>query len=231
MTKAIFIAGTGTDVGKTYISALIVKKLREAGINAGYYKAALSGACEENGDLIPGDAERVCRLGGIEGNPSAFVSYIYRAAVSPHLASHLEDRSVELSVVKKDFAAACAKYDYLLMEGSGGIACPLRWDSKVKQLSSDLVKALGLSSIIVGDSGLGAINSFYLTTEYMRREKLPCSGIILNRWQSGSLLYEDNRKMLEELTELPVLAVTAEGATELDTALASLTAAFREVKE
>ena len=49
MTKGIFITATGTDVGKTYVSALIVKKLRELGINCGYYKPALSGAEFING--------------------------------------------------------------------------------------------------------------------------------------------------------------------------------------
>lgn len=55
MAKGLFVTGTGTDVGKTYVTALIVKKLREAGLNAGYYKAALSGAERVDGHLVPGD--------------------------------------------------------------------------------------------------------------------------------------------------------------------------------
>ena len=57
MGKCLFITGTGTDVGKTYVTALIVKKLRDSGRNAGYYKAAISGATkDEGGNLLPGDA-------------------------------------------------------------------------------------------------------------------------------------------------------------------------------
>ena len=57
MSRALFITATGTDVGKTYVTALIVKLLRDAGIDAGYYKAALSGAEERCGKLVPGDAD------------------------------------------------------------------------------------------------------------------------------------------------------------------------------
>lgn len=59
MTKGIFVTATGTDVGKTFISALLVKKVRESGINCGYYKPALSGAEVINGELIPGDCAYV----------------------------------------------------------------------------------------------------------------------------------------------------------------------------
>ena len=69
MKKGIFIAGTGTDTGKTYISALITEYLRSSGINAGYYKAAVSGG--------PGDAEYVCQKAGIKDNPRELISFIY----------------------------------------------------------------------------------------------------------------------------------------------------------
>ena len=69
MTKAIFITATGTDVGKTYISALIVKKLRELGYNCGYFKPALSGAEIINGELIPGDCKFVIDTAGIDAKP------------------------------------------------------------------------------------------------------------------------------------------------------------------
>ena len=59
MSKGLFITATGTDVGKTYATALLVKKLVQAGLKAGYYKAALSGAEYRDGVLVPGDADYV----------------------------------------------------------------------------------------------------------------------------------------------------------------------------
>lgn len=132
MTKALFVTGTGTDAGKTFITALIVKRLRGAGLNAGYYKAALSGAEDRGGKLIPGDAEYVRMAAGIEGDPADSVSYIYRTAVSPHLAARIEGPQIELERIKSDFAEQCRRYDYLVMEGSGGIVCPIRWDGSAQ---------------------------------------------------------------------------------------------------
>ena len=69
MSKRLFITGTGTDIGKTYIAGLIVKKLHESGASAGYYKAAMSGnERRADGSLIPGDARFVKELSGI-GEP------------------------------------------------------------------------------------------------------------------------------------------------------------------
>ena len=73
--RGIFVAGTGTDVGKTYVSALLVKSLRERGVNAGYFKPALSGAVREGERLVPGDAQMVCECAGLPGDPADYVAY------------------------------------------------------------------------------------------------------------------------------------------------------------
>ena len=66
MSKILFIVGTGTDIGKTYVSGLILKKLKESGVSAAYYKAAMSGNVRsEDGGLIPGDALRVREVSGV----------------------------------------------------------------------------------------------------------------------------------------------------------------------
>ena len=66
MSKALFVTGTGTDTGKTYVTGLIVKKLQEAKKNPAYYKAAMSGNDRRpDGTLIPGDALEVQTMSGI----------------------------------------------------------------------------------------------------------------------------------------------------------------------
>ena len=90
MSKSLFIIGTGTDVGKTYASALIVRKLRESGVSAAYYKAAMSGnERDKNGRLIPGDARYVRERSGIRQPLEEMCPYVYEHAVSPHLASRI----------------------------------------------------------------------------------------------------------------------------------------------
>ena len=127
--KGIFITATGTDVGKTYVTALILKKLREASVNAGYYKAALSGAYRNADKLVPGDAAYVTSISGLPVSPEQLVSYIYEPAVSPHLAAQLEKRPVDMKKIQSDFHHIATQFDVVVAEGSGGIICPLRMDS------------------------------------------------------------------------------------------------------
>ena len=97
MSKAVFITGTGTDMGKTYLSGLIVKKLAQAGKNPAYYKAAMSGNDRRaDGSLIPGDALFVKEMSGISQSLDDMCPYVYENAWSPHLASRVEGNPVDL---------------------------------------------------------------------------------------------------------------------------------------
>ena len=155
MSKKIFITGTGTDVGKTFVTGLIVKKLKESGLSAAYYKAAMSGNERgADGKLIPGDALWVKNVSGISQSLEEMCPYIYETAVSPHLASRIEGDPVMMEEVKRGFSEACQKYDFVTMEGSGGILCPICFDERELWLE-DVIKELGLSSLIVADAGLG----------------------------------------------------------------------------
>jgi dethiobiotin synthetase len=215
MSKKVFITATGTDIGKTFVTALIVKKLRDAGYNAGYYKAALSGAeIIENG-LISGDACYVKRIANINESTDKLVSYVYKEAVSPHLASKIEENPVEINKVIEDFNNALLRYDYLTMEGSGGIICPIRYDDK-KIMLEDIIKKLELSTLIIADAGLGTINYVVLTVEYLKSRNISIKGIILNRYSEDNLLHEDNKKMIETITKIPVIAIVKENEKELN---------------
>lgn len=216
MARGIFITGTGTDVGKTYVTGLIVKKLKESGVNAAYYKAAMSGnERSKDGNLIPGDALMVKNVSGITQPLDGMCPYVYETAVSPHLASRMEGNPVVMEVVKRGFEKVCEQYDFVTMEGSGGILCPVCFDEKEIWLE-DVVRELGLSSLIVADAGLGTINSVVLTVEYMRSKNLPVKGILFNRFHPKDRMEEDNRRMCEYRTGLPVLACVEENSRELD---------------
>lgn len=216
MSKNLFITGTGTDVGKTFVSGLIVKKLKDSGKKAAYYKAAMSGNVRgQDGKIVPGDALYVKTISGIGQPIEEMCPYNYEAAVSPHLASQIEGNPVQLEVVKKGFDAVCSQYEYVTMEGSGGILCPIRFESGVLLLE-DVVKALDISCLIIADAGLGTINDVGLTVSYMRAKNISIKGIIFNHFHPGDQMEEDNLRMCEYMTGLKVLACVKDGDTELD---------------
>ncbi len=216
MSKKLFITGTGTDVGKTYVTGLIVKKLRENNKKAAYYKAAISGNNRRSdGSLIPGDALQVQTMSCIEQPLEEMCPYIYETAVSPHLASKIEGNPVEMEQVLNGFDNACNKYDYITAEGSGGIFCPLRFDEQKIQLE-DFIKVRDLSCLMIADAGLGTINAVVLTAEYMKAHKISVKGIIFNHYEPGNKLHDDNLFMCEYMTGLKVIACVKDGDTDLD---------------
>ena len=230
MSKALFVTGTGTDTGKTYITGLIVKKLQEAKKNPAYYKAAMSGNDRRpDGTLIPGDALEVQTMSGINQSLTSMCPYVYEHAYSPHLASRLEGNPVVMDVVTHGFADVTAIYDYVTVEGSGGILCPICFDEARIQLE-DVVKELHLSSILIADAGLGTINSVVLTAEYMKTHGLPLKGIIFNHYHPGDVMEDDNIFMCEHMTGLPTLAKVQDDDTELDMNIDALCALYDEVK-
>ena len=230
MSKGLFITGTGTDLGKTYIAGLIVKKLADAKQSAAYYKAAMSGNDRRaDGSLIPGDALFVQKTAGISQPLEEMCPYVYEHAYSPHLASRIEGHPVQMDVVKAGYYKVCSAYDFVTMEGSGGILCPICFDEAKIQLE-DVIKELHLPSILIADAGLGTINSVVLTVEYMKAKNLPVKGIIYNHYHGNDVMEDDNIFMCEYMTGLPTLAKVKDGDTELAMDVQNLMALYEEVK-
>ena len=209
MAKGLFVSGTGTDIGKTYVTGLLLKYIRDNGYNATYFKAALSGAIrDENNNLIPGDAVEVLTMANLEESTDFLVPYIDETAVSPHLASQIEGNPVELGKVRSAYDEVSKKYDYIVMEGSGGIVCPIRYegkDNKNNIMLEDIIKFLDLDVILIADAGLGTINSIVTTVEYLKSKNIHVCGIIMNNYKD-ELMENDNIKMVEELCDVDVIA-------------------------
>ena len=202
--KGVFITGTGTDIGKTYVTALLAKYYREQGIDVAYYKAAISGA-----DTIPeSDAGYVKKIAGLEQSDESMVSYLFSEAVSPHLAAKINNRPIELDKIVGDYQVVRDSHQFTVVEGSGGIVCPIRYDESKKILLPDVVKALGLSVIIVADAGLGTIHNVVTTAAYIKTLGIEIEGVLLNNY-IGDLMQKDNYYMIEELTGLKVIGTVA----------------------
>ena len=218
LSKGLFVIGTGTDIGKTYVTGLLLKYIRDNGYNASYFKAALSGAIrDENGNLIPGDAVEVLEMANLEEDTDFLVPYIYETAVSPHLASQIEGNPVELDKIRSAYDDVSEKYDYIVMEGSGGIVCPIRYEGKDNEnniMLEDIIKFLGLDVIVIADAGLGTINSIVTTVEYLKNRNIHVCGIIMNNYKD-ELMENDNIKMVEDLCDVPVIAKVYQNDTNL----------------
>lgn len=226
MSRGIFVTATGTDIGKTYISGLILKKLRDSGYNAGYFKAAISGAVKENGKFVSSDAHYVNEISGLNEDIDDMVSYMYESEVSPHLAQKIEGNKININKIKADYDNLQFKYDYILTEGSGGIICPIRYDGKNKIMLEDIIKLLDLSVVVITHSFLGCINDTVLTCEYLKNRSIFIKGIIMNNFDEEKMLCRDNKKMIEKLTDCEVMETINKNQKELSLDIEKLLGIF-----
>ena len=208
--KALFVTGTGTDIGKTYVSAALARAMTKKNLKLAYYKAAVSGA----ESIESSDAGYVSMQAQLKQETSSLLSYLYKKPVSPHLAARGENRFASLDKIKEDFKNL-ADYDYVLVEGAGGIICPVVWEENLKLMYTDIIKALNLSVMVVADAGLGTINHTVLTLNYLKSLGIKIQGVILNRYDENSLMHKDNLYMIEQLSNIKVVAVLANKGQDL----------------
>ena len=209
--KGIFVTATGTDVGKTYVSALLVKALRELGVSCGYFKPALSGL---NSSCV-NDVEYVSNVSGGDFTLENNVSYSFKEAVSPHLAADRTGENILLDKIIADYSNLANMYDYIVVEGAGGITCPFNLSDK-PLLLPDVILALGLDVLIIADGGLGTINSTLLTCEYAKSKGLNVKGIILNNFDADNFMHNDNLAQVERLTGVNVIATVKNNDSKLE---------------
>lgn len=208
----LFVTGTGTDIGKTYVSAAIARELTSKNLSLAYYKAAVSGA----DSIEESDAGYVRDAANIRQDTDTLLSYLYKKPLSPHLAARGENKFASLEHIKSAFDSLKSKYDYVLSEGAGGIICPIVYEKDSKIMYLDILKTLNLPCVIVADAGLGTINHTVLTINYLQDHKVNIKGVILNKFNKDRLMHQDNLKMIEEISGIRVIATLADGEKKLN---------------
>lgn len=206
MTKGIYVVGTDTEIGKTLVTGAVVYNLCKNGYKTVYFKAALSGAEVVNGKVIPGDTEFVCSIANIHEKYEDLTPYIYKTAVSPYLASKLENNPIDVRVINDKFNDLKKKYDYIICEGSGGVTCPIADVNNEIYTLDNLIKDMNMDVILVARAGLGTINHTLLTVDYLKNRGIAIRGIIINGYEDN-MLCNDNIKMIKDMTGIPILGI------------------------
>ena len=190
---SLFVTGTDTGVGKTYVTCLLLDALRREGIDAVGYKSV---AC--------GDRDDATLLAVASGGlPIDEVNPIHlKTPVAPYVAGLLENRSVHPADLIAGFNRLAAAHSQVIVEGVGGWEVPLAPNYRI----SDLAKDLGLPVVVVAGNKLGALNHILLTIEAIRARGLVCAGIILNQLDDElDTAMITNKGVLEDLTGVPLL--------------------------
>lgn len=176
--RGLFITGTNTGVGKTYVACRITAALRAAGKRVGVYKPVASGCELHNGKLASDDAEALWQAIDRSGPIERVCPQLFAAPLAPHLAARAEGKEVDADLLRRGASAWGGECEILIVEGAGGLMSPLTDDEYVADLADDL----GYPLVVVSANVLGTIHATLTTliAAATFREGLPLAGVVLN---------------------------------------------------
>jgi dethiobiotin synthetase len=211
MAKGLFITGTGTGVGKTYVGALIARTLRNAGLRVGVYKPAASGCEMRDGALVSPDAVALWEAAGKAGTLERVCPQVFAAPLAPHLAARAEGRRIDAKLLRAGIEYWSETSEVVLVEGAGGLMSPL----SDEDYNADLAAEFGFQLVVVAANELGVINATLQTliTAATYCDGLDVAGVVLNsatrRDDDASI--ESNADELARRCVPPLLATVEHG--------------------
>ncbi len=215
MTKGFFVTGTDTGVGKTIITAALVKAAHLLGFKACGMKpietgcrtavSSQSAAGSKEKTLIPSDGMFLRDIAGSDESLDLIAPVRFEKPLAPLPASEIEGIPLDLEKIKNAFLDLAEKYDAVVVEGIGGLLVPILRDYFVL----DLAREFGLPLIVVARPGLGTINHTLLTVNYAKKEGLDVAGIIINyaRPPDGVPAEATNPDIIKQISPVPIMGV------------------------
>lgn len=201
--KGLFITGTDTDVGKTYVACAIVAALNQQGLRTSVMKPVASG-CELSAEgLRNDDAMKLMSVASVKQPYEQVNPYAFAPAIAPHLAAEAAGVEIQLAEIEELYYKAQTHSDVCVVEAAGGWMVPLNEDETI----ADLAIQLQLPIILVVGMKLGCINHALLTVEQIEREALPIVGWVANQIDPDMNRIEANIKTLEQRIPYPLLGV------------------------
>lgn len=213
--RGIFITGTDTEIGKTYVAALVARALVAGGHRVGVYKPAASGCAMREGTLVSDDAVALWEAAGRPRALADVCPQVFAAPLAPHLAAAAEGRKLDGELLRRGLDVWLDTSDVVLVEGAGGLMSPVGEDEYV----ADLACSFGFPLVVVAPNTLGTINHVLQTciTAATFRDGLEVAGIVLNtprRLDDPSTAH--NVREIRRRAVPPVLAEVAFGAERFD---------------
>jgi dethiobiotin synthetase len=183
-TRGLFVTGTDTGVGKTWIGTQIAQQLCAQGLPVVPRKPVESGCDLRDGGLVPEDGEAYYRAVNARQSLTQITAYRLRHAISPRRAAQIEQVDTTLANLVAATFDTVDTADYLLVEGAGGFYSPLALDG----LNADFAERLGLPMLLVAPDRLGVINHVLLSLEAIANRGLYTFAVVLNRLDNGAAL-------------------------------------------
>jgi len=202
LVNGIFVTGTDTDVGKTFVSSGLAAVLKEKKIDVGVFKPLISGIARED---PASDTSLLKQLSETSLSYEEITPFTFKKPLAPYMAAKLEGKSVRIEQVIRHWENIKGKHEFFIVEGAGGISVPLGEDF----LASDLIKALELPIVIVARPNLGTFNHIFLTVQYAKSLGLAIAGVVINgKNEHSDIAEKTNPELIEKFCGVPILGIT-----------------------
>jgi dethiobiotin synthetase len=182
MNRGFFITGTDTGVGKTVVAAALAIVLRESGRDVGVFKPVASGCVRRREGLVSEDAEFLAKAAEVPETLEEISPVRFEEPLAPTVAAVRAGVETDLEPVWQAWRRLRDAHEILLVEGIGGILCPVTRAMSV----ADLAKEFRLPLLVVARSTLGTINHTALAIEAARARGLAVAGVVVNRYNHES---------------------------------------------
>jgi dethiobiotin synthetase len=222
-SRALFITGTDTGVGKTVVACAIAEALRRRHIDVGVMKPIETGV----GAQGPLDAISLAEAAGVADALDLVCPQRFELPAAPSVAAAREGRAVDLGEIRAAHAELARRHAFLLIEGAGGVLVPIAPGFSM----IDLAAEFGAPLVVVTRASLGTINHTLLTLEAIERRGLRLAGVVISHGPSAisstdranlsALHAELGRRLAGEIESLPPEASVPRGAIDLDRLLAA----------
>ena len=208
-SDGLFVTGTDTGVGKTFLAARIARLLHDRRLDVGVMKPAETGCIVRQGELVPADARQLLAASGASDPLHLVNPYRFREPLAPMVAAEREGRRIVPNRILSAYRRLLARHDFLLVEGAGGLLVPLSRTFSYL----DLVQAMAIPVLIVARPDLGTINHTVLTVMALHSRDIPVAGIVLNHQtrKRPGLAVRTNPSAIRRLTGLKVFEVAYGG--------------------
>ncbi len=186
MSKAYFISGVGTDIGKTVATTVIYQYFKRQGKTVAIVKPFQTGRDERT--------KRYPDLAWFEDHLQIdVISYVtLPRPASPHFALKEKNQTICIDTLVQQINEVIVTHDITLIEGAGGLAVPLFEEEQGYTMTTDFIRALNVPVILVNESGLGAIHDAVTTYTYAKAEQLMIAAVLFNRFDETNDLHQDN---------------------------------------
>ena len=202
--KGLFITGTDTNVGKTYIGAQLVACLHDLELDVVPRKPIESGCESIDGSLHPDDANQYYEAIQKKYPLSEICPFRFEPAISPQRAARLVNKPISVQETKQVCLVNISEENLLVVEGAGGFYSPLCENG----LNADLAETLQLPVLLIANDQLGCINHILLTVEAILQRGLTLNAIILNNKNSPHDKAMNNQEDLQSLLDVPIFTVS-----------------------